>query len=88
MYVIEKMRLNKIEVKPVISNRQTFLMNGAKPATVDSKDTSDCKDDVMPVGARKTQLLGLAQSMAQKAYEMRETAGDADALTPKNPREM
>lgn len=87
MYVIEKMQLNKAEIKPYVSNRQMFLMQGAKPATVESKDTADCCNDVIPQGARKTQLLGLAQEMAEAAYAKRESDGKSDSLKPENPRD-
>lgn len=85
MYVIKKMQLNKLERKPVISNRAMFLSLGAQPATIVSKDTADCAMDPIPYGSKPTQLLGLAQEMVNKAYEMRETDGNAKPLTPTNP---
>lgn len=85
MYVIKKMQLNKLKAMPIVSNRALFLSCGPKPATIESKDTSDCATDPVPYGAKPTQLLGLAQEMINKAYEMRETEGNAQPLTPINP---
>lgn len=85
MYVIKKMQLNKLKAMPIVSNRALFLSCGPKPATIDSKDTSDCATDPVPYGAKPTQLLSLAQDMINKAYEMRDTGGNAQPLTPTNP---
>lgn len=87
MFVIPKMQINKFESRPVLSNRQMFLMSGSKPATFESKDTADCANEALPIGARKTQLLGLAQEIAQKAVEMKNSNGSAEPLEPTNPRE-
>lgn len=87
MYVIKKMQINKAEIKPYVSNRQMFLMQGAKPAAVESKDTADCCNDVLPQGARKTQMLGFMDDKAKTAYAKRESNGQADSLKPENPRD-
>lgn len=88
MYVIKKMQINKFEPKPIVTNRQLWLLNGDKPAQVTSKETSDCASDPVPYGAKKTQLLGLADDMARSAYRKRDTAGESDSLTPANPRDL
>ena len=85
MYVIKKMQLNKLKPMPIVSNRALFLSCGPKPATIESKDTPDCATDPVPYGSKPTQLLGLAQDMIDKAYEMRDTDGNAVPLTPTNP---
>lgn len=80
MYVIKKLRLNKFQPRPIVSNRALFVAMGKKPATIESKDTSDCFDTPSVEGATKTKILGLASQIASKAIEMRETEGAATAL--------
>lgn len=69
MYVIPKMRINKFEPKPIVSNRQLFASRGQQPATIESKDTSDCFNQPSIQGASKTKVLGLAQEICEKALE-------------------
>lgn len=73
---------------PIVTNRQLFLLNGEKPATITSKDTPDCANDPVPYGAKKTQLLGLADDMAKAAYAKKQSAGESDSLQPTNPRDL
>lgn len=80
MFVIKKLRLNKFVARPIVSNRALFVAVGDKPATIQSKDTSDCFDQPTVEGATKTKVLGLAQEISQKAYEMRESNGNATEL--------
>lgn len=80
MFVIKKLRLNKFVARPIVSNRALFVAMGQKPATIQSKDTSDCFDAPTVEGATKTKVLGFAQEIAAKAYEMRETDGNAEQL--------
>lgn len=88
MYVVKKMQTNKFQLHPIVSNRQLFLLNGAKPSTQVSKDTTECASDPVPYGAKKTQLLGLAQDMAISAFNKRESDGQSDSLKPNNPRDL
>lgn len=80
MFVIKKLRLNKFVARPIVSNRALFVAMGQKPATIESKDTSECFDAPTVEGATKTKVLGFAQEIAQKAYEMRESNGNAEQL--------
>jgi hypothetical protein len=88
MYVVKKMQTNKFQLHPIVTNRQLFLLNGAKPSTQLSKDTTDCASDPVPYGSKKTQLLGLAQDMAIAAFNKRESDGQSDSLKPQNPRDL
>lgn len=80
MFVIKKLRLNKFVARPIVSNRALFVAMGQKPATIESKDTSDCYSEPTVEGATKTKVLGFAQEIAHKAYEMRESNGNAEQL--------
>lgn len=80
MFVIKKLRLNKFVARPIVSNRALFTAMGEKPATIQSKDTSDCFNQPTVEGATKTKVLGLAQEISRKAYEMRESNGNATEL--------
>lgn len=88
MYVIKKMQINKFEPKPIVTARQLYLLNGEKPATIMSKDTPDCASDPVPYGAKKTQLLGLADDMAKAAYAKHQSQGESKDLNPNNPRDL
>lgn len=87
MYVIKKMQINKFEPKPIVTARQLYLLNGEKPATITSKDTPECANDPVPYGAKKTQLLGLADDMAKAAYAKHQSAGESKDLKPTNPKD-
>lgn len=69
MFVIKKLRLNKFQPRPIVSNRALSLSVGDRPATIVSKDTSDCIGAPSIDGANKNKVLSLAQQTAQKAYE-------------------
>lgn len=69
MFVIKEMRLNRFEPKPIVSNRELFASCGAKPATIESKETADCFSEPTLQGASKTKALGLAAEIATKAYK-------------------
>lgn len=69
MYVIKEMRLNKFQPKPIVSNRELFVSIGARPATINSKETADCVGAPVPDGASKTKMLALAQEISKAAYE-------------------
>lgn len=88
MFVIKKMQINKFQPKPIVTARALFLINGEKPATIQSKDTPQCVDDPILVGTKKTQALGLAAEMAESAYKKHITGGESDSMTPRNPRDM
>lgn len=88
MYVLAKMQVNKLQPKPVVTNKAMFLAAGARPCSVESKDTADCVKDPVPYGARKTQLIALGQAIAQVALEKQKTAGAAPSMTPTPPKEM
>lgn len=69
MFVIKKMRLNKFEPKPVVSNRSLFMSKGDCSAVVTSKDTTECYKEPSILGISKTKLLELAREVAIAAYE-------------------
>lgn len=75
MFVIPEMRLNRFEPRPIVSNRELFVAHGEKPATVNSKDTSDCYDSPSIVGASKTKVLGLAADIVSKAQAHHDNGG-------------
>lgn len=77
MYVIKKMRLNRFELKPIVSARALVASKGNMPATVDSKCDSSCYDAPSIDGASKTKLLGLVDEMAKSAYAKRESGGQS-----------
>lgn len=88
MYVIKKMMVNKLQPKPVVTNKAMFVASGARPCNVESKDTADCANDPVPYGARKTQLIALGQAMAKVALAKQESNGASPSMTPVSPREM
>ena len=69
MFVIKKLRLNKFQPRPIVSNRALSLSVGDRPASIISKETSDCIGAPSLDGANKNKVLSLAQQTAQKAYE-------------------
>ena len=81
MYVIEKMKLNRLQARPIVSNRSLRAQFGAQPSKVESQHTADCLSEPSPVGARKTQLLALGQAIATKAVDHKE--GDDTKLDVK-----
>lgn len=88
MYVIEKMKLNKFEKRPIISNRQLVLALGNKPATIESKDTVEsCINQPTIEGATKLKALGLAQEISKAAIAKRESDGESEDLKIKNARD-
>lgn len=87
MYVIEKMKLNKFQPKPIVSNRALFLANGEKPAVIDSKQTADCYDEPTVEGASKLKVLGLAEEISKTAYQKHVTAGESDDMVKKNAKD-
>lgn len=69
MFVIKKMRLNKFEKRPIVSNRALFISKGEKASSVISKDTMEnCLDAPHIDGASKLKVLGLAEKISVKAY--------------------
>lgn len=87
MYVIKKMRLNKFQPRPIVSNRELFMSMGEKPATINSKETSDCFNAPSVEGATKTKMLGLAAEISKVAFEKHQSAGDSADLSIKNARD-
>lgn len=77
MYVIKKMRLNRFELKPIVSARALVASRGNMPAIVNSKCDSSCYDSPTIDGASKTKLLGLVDEMAKSAYAKRESNGES-----------
>lgn len=69
MFVIEKLKLNKLERKPIVRNRHLFRSVGEKPATIQSKETSDCYSTQSIEGASKTKILGLAHEVLIADFE-------------------
>lgn len=88
MYVIADMMVNKLQPKPVVTNKAMFVSCGARPCNIESKDTADCIKDPVPYGARKTQLISLGQQMAATALAKQASEGKAPSMTPKAPKEM
>lgn len=86
MFVIKKMRLNKFEPKPIVSNRSLFVAKGDCSAVVDSKATSDCINDPKIDGASKVKTISLAEQINRKAYD-NHTKGQQEELK-KNQREL
>lgn len=86
MFVIEKMQINKLQVRPIVSNRALFISMGARPCKDESPATSDCVNDPTPYGAKKTQLLALGQKIAEAAAEKLDSEGKSPDLnvSPKN----
>lgn len=80
MFVIKEMRLNKFQPRPIVSNRELALANGNHPATIVSKETSDCYNEPSIEGASKTKVLGLAQEISSKAIEFAKNAEQTDPL--------
>lgn len=87
MYVIDKMKLNKFQLRPIVSNRALFLVNGEKPAVIESKQTADCYDEPTVEGASKLKLLGLAEQISKTAYEKHKSAGESDDMVKKNAKD-
>lgn len=81
MYVIEPMKLNRLQARPIVSNRSLRVQFGAQPSKVESQLTAECITEPSPIGARKTQLLALGQAIATKAVE--HETGDAEKLNVK-----
>lgn len=84
MYVIEKMRLNRFELRPCVSARALFAAKGAQVATTDSKCDSSCFDALSIDGASKTKLLGLVDEMAQAAYAKHISDGKSPDMSKVN----
>lgn len=69
MFVIKKLRLNRFKPQPVLTPRQLFEKFGQSEPVVKSNQTAEDITSVVPFGARKTQVLQLANDMAVKAQE-------------------
>lgn len=87
MYVIDKMKLNKFQPRPIVSNRALFLVNGEKPAVIDSKQTADCYDEPSIEGASKLKVLGLAEQISKTAYEKHVSEGKSEDMVKKNAKD-
>lgn len=86
MFVIKKLRLNKFQPKPIVCNRALALSVGDKPATIVSKETSDCLSEPCVDGANKNKLLSLAQQIGQKAIQNQQ--GDNPTPLNKSQRDL
>lgn len=84
MFVIRKMRLNKFQPRPKVSNRALFVARGQQPGTIESRSTADCFNEPSILGASKTKVLGLAEDIANTAYAKRESDGAAPSLPKEN----
>lgn len=87
MFVIKKMRLNKFESRPIVTNKELFIACGEKAGTIISKETSDCYDAPTTEGASKTKLLALASEISKTAVEKHNSAGQSDDLVIKNAKD-
>lgn len=83
MYVIEKMRLNRFELRPCVSARSICANKGESKA-VPSKLSADCFDSPSVDGASKLKILGLVDEMAKTAYAKRESNGQAASMPGDN----
>lgn len=63
-------------------------MFGFSPAKVQSSQTAENVTEVIPVGAKKTQLLELGSRMAAKAAEFVESPDSTKPLEHVNPRDL
>lgn len=88
MYVINKMRLNKFEPKPIISNRELFISCGAQVGTINSKETADCYSEPSVDGASKTKILGLAKQIGETAYAKSREGDAAPSMPGKNAKDV
>lgn len=88
MFVIEKMKLNRFEVRPVVSARALVASKGLNAVTVQSQCGSDCYDSPSIDGASKTKILGLCDEMAKTAYAKRESDGQSPSMTPKSTQNL
>lgn len=84
MYVIEKMRLNRFEFKPIVSARALVASRGMSATTIQSKCGSDCYDAPNIDGASKTKLLGLVEQMANAAYAKHISDGNSPDMKQKD----
>lgn len=69
MYVIKKLKLNKFKASPVLTGKQLKAKYGYSEPAVDSNETAENIEVTVPFGARKLQVLSLANDMADKAAE-------------------
>lgn len=88
MYVIEKMRLNRFESRPFVSNRVLYAGKGNSPATVTSKCDSSCFDSPSIDGASKTKVLGLIDAMYASAMAKRKSNGSSPDMPGDNANDM
>lgn len=69
MFVIKKMRLNRFEKRPIVSNRSLFISKGESKSSIVSKDTMEnCLESPSIDGASKLKVLGLAEEISKKSY--------------------
>ena len=87
MYVIKKMKLNKYNPRPIVSNKELVASMGEKGATINSKETADCYDAPSIEGASKLKVLGLAEEISKSAYEKHKSAGQSADMTHKNAKD-
>lgn len=80
MFVIDEMRINRFQPRPVVSNRAMFQSLGERPATTQSSCTVDCYDSPSIDGASKTKLLGLASEIVKSKQEKEATNGESSSL--------
>lgn len=88
MYVIPKLRLNRFKACAVPSARRLFSIFGFSAPKVESQQTAADLDQVIPSGARKTQLLGLGAAMAEKAVEFQNDPKGTKPLQNKDPKSL
>lgn len=88
MYVIEKMRLNRFERKPIISARALVASRGMSESIIKSQCGSDCFDSPNIDGASKTKLLGLVDEMARSAYAKHISDGNSPDMKPKDAKDL
>lgn len=82
------MQINRLQIKPIVTNKALYLACGARPCTVESKSTSDCYSEPTPYGARKTQLIALGNEIAKAAIAKQNSDGQSPDMTPRNPIDM
>lgn len=88
MYVIKEMRINRFVDRPVAASSTLYRLYGYSKPAFDSSRTAENMDISVPITARKTQILGLAASVAAKAQEFKADPEGTQPLERKAPSEL
>lgn len=88
MYVLKPLRLNKFQPRPNVSSRRLFDLFGYSKPAVNSKQTSENVDAVIPAAASKLQALALGQEIAEKRKEFEQNPEQTAPLGRIKPSEL